>query len=87
MCLRCEKSVKSISGLTRHINAYKIPISLLSCQLSKPIAILENNTTICSNLPSDNNKENISPGVSNHDEEGIKPVNNNNEDIRLADID
>ena len=83
---RCGKGVKSTSGLTRHVNACKIPITLPSRQPSKPTAILEDNTTNRPDLPSDN-EEGISPGVSNHGEEGIRPAGNDDEDIRPANID
>ncbi len=86
-CPRCRKSVKSTSCLTRHVNACKIPITLLSCQPLEPTVILKDNTTNRPDLPSDNNEESISPGASNHGEERTKLAGNNNEDIRPADID
>ncbi len=58
-----------------------------SCQPSKPIAILVDNLTNCLDLLSNNNKEGISPGISNHGEKGFWPADNDNEDIRLANID
>ena len=87
---RCGKGVKSTSGLTRHVNACKIPISLPCCQSSNPDPVLDYNTINPLDLPSDNNKEGITPEVSNHgDLEGTKPANisSNEEDIRPADID
>ena len=90
MCLRCGKGVKSTSGLTRHVNACKIPISLLFRQSSNPDPVLDYNMTNPLDSPSDNNKEGITPEVSNYgDSEGTRPANigNNEEDIRPADID
>ncbi len=74
-CLRCGKGVKSTSGLARHVNAYKIPVTLPSCQPSTPAPILEHNTTNHPDLPSDYFEEDISSGASNNDEEEIRPVN------------
>ncbi len=87
VCPRCGKGVKSTSGLTKHINACKIPITLPSRQPLEPTVILEDNTTNRPDLPSDNNEESISPGASNHAEKGTRLAGNNNEDIKLADID
>lgn len=87
ICPRCEKSVKSTSGLTKYVNAYKIPITLPSCQPLEPTVILEDNMTNRPDLPSNNNEESISPEASNHTKEGTRLVGNNNKDIRLADID
>lgn len=42
--LRCAKSVKSTSGLTRHDNACKISNSLPYCQSSNPKPVLDYNT-------------------------------------------
>ena len=89
VCLRCEKGVKSTSGLTRHVNICKIPISLSCCQLSNPDPILTYNITNPLNLPLDNNKKGIIPEVSNHgDLERTRLVNisNGKESIRPADI-
>ena len=90
VCPRCGKGVKSISGLTRHVNACKIPISLPCRQLSNLDPALNYNTTNPLDLPSDNNKESITPEVSNHgDSERTRPANirNDEEDIRPANID
>ena len=90
MCLRYGKGVKSTSGLTRHINVCKIPISLPCCQLSNPDLVLDYNTTNPLDLPLDHNQKGITPEVSNHgDLEGIRLANigNNKKDIRSADID
>ncbi len=86
-CLRCGKNVKSTSGLTRHVNTCKIPITLPSRQTSKSTIILEDNTTNCPDLPLDNNEKGISPRASNHGKERTRPASNNNEDIRPVDID
>ena len=90
VCPRCGKGVKFTSGLTRHVNACKIPIPLPCCQSSNPDPILDYNTTNPLDLPSDNNKEDITPEVSNHgDSERTRPANigNDEENIRPADID
>ena len=90
VCPRYGKGVKSISGLTKYVNACKILISLPCCQSSNPDPVLDYNKTNLLNLPSDNNKESITPEVSNHsDSEETRPANigNNKEDIRLVDID
>ncbi len=89
-CPRREKSVKSTSGLTKYVNACKIPIILPSCQLSTPAPILEYNTTNHSNLPLDNFEKNISLGAPNNKEEEIRPadiISNNNKNSRPTDID
>lgn len=83
---RYRKSVKFISDLTRYINACKISIILPNYQSSKSIAILEDNITNCLDLLLDNNKKSICPGASNHSKEEIRPIRNNNKDIRLANI-
>ena len=88
-CLRYGKGVKSTSGLTRHVNAYKIPITLPSCQPLNLEPVLDNNTTNPLDLLLDNNEEDISPGASNNGEKRIKlaDIDNNKEDIRPADMD
>ncbi len=89
-CPRCGKDIKSTSGLTRHVNTCKIPITLSSCQLSIPISILEYNTTNHPDLPSNNFEEDVSLGTSNNDEEKIKPVDitgNDDKNSRPTDID
>ena len=88
-CPRCGKGVKSTSGLTRHVNACKIPITLPSCQPSTLAPILEYNTTNHPDLPSDNFEEDISPGASNNGEERIRSadIDNDKEDIRQANLD
>ena len=90
VCPRCGKGVKSTSSLTRHVNACKIPISLLCCQSSNPDLVLNYNTTNPLDSPSDNNKEGITPEISNHsNSEKTRPANigNDKEDIRPVDID
>ena len=90
MCRRYGKSVKSTSSLTRHVNTFKVPISLPYCQLSNPDPVLNYNTTNPPDLPSDNDKEGITPEVFNYgDLKGTRPANigNNKEDIRPANID
>ena len=90
VCRRCEKGIKSTNGLTRYINACKIPISLPCCQLSNSDLVLNYNMTNPLSLPSDNNKESITSKVSNNnDSERTRPANigNDQEDIRPADID
>ncbi len=87
---RCGKGVKSTSGLTRHVNACKIPVNLPSCQPSTPAPILEHNTTNHPDLPSDYFKEDISPRALNNNEEKIRPVDtlgNDNENSKPANID
>ncbi len=89
-CPRYGKGVKSTSGLTRHVNACKIPVTLPSCQPSTPAPILDYNTTNHPDLPSDYFEEDISPGASNNDEEEIRPADitgNDDENSRPADID
>lgn len=86
---RCGKIVKSISGLTRHVNAYKIPITLPSCLLSSPASILKYNTPNHLDLSSDKFEEDISLGASNNDKEKMRPVDtnsNNDENSRPVDI-
>lgn len=61
-----------------------------SCQPSILVLILEYNTTNHSNFPSNNFEENINPRLLNNGKEEIRPANttgNNNENIRLIDID
>ena len=90
MCSRYRKVVKSTSGLTRHVNACKIPITLPSCQSFKPASILKYNTINHPDLLSDNFKENISLGVSNNDKEKIRladTIGNDNENSRPVNID
>ncbi len=89
-CPRCGKSVKSTSGLTRHVNTCKILVTLPSCQPSTPAPILEYNTINHPDLPSDYFEEDISPRASNNDEEEIRladTMGNNDENSRPADID
>ena len=75
--------------MTRYINAYKIQITLPSCQLSNPKPVLDHNTINLLDLPSDNNKEDISPRALDNSKEGIRLVDmdNNKEAIRPTDID
>lgn len=84
---RCGKSVKFTSSLTRHVNDCKILITLTSCQPSKLIAILEVNTINYPDLLSDNNNKSISSEVSNYGKEGIRSADNNNKNIKPANID
>ncbi len=89
-CPRCGKGVQSTSGLTRHVNACKIPVTLPSCQLSTPASILEYNTTNHLDLLSDYFEEDISPGALNNNKEEIRSVDttsNDDENSRPADID
>ncbi len=90
VCPRCGKGVKSTSGLTRHVNTCKIPVTLPSCQPSTPAPILQYNTNNHPDLPCDYFKEDISPGASNNDKEEIRPVDttgNDNENSIPAGID
>ena len=89
ICPRCGKGVKSTSGLTRHFNVSKIPITLSSCQRFTLAPILEYNTTNHPDLLSDNFEEDISLGASNNGKERIRPrdINNDKEDIRPANLD
>ena len=84
VCPGCRKDVKSTSGLTRHINACKIPITLPNRQSLNPEPVLDYNTTNPLDLPSDNNKEDISPRESNNGKKRIRLANmdNNKEDFR-----
>lgn len=88
-CPKCEKVVKSTSGLTRYVNACKIPISLPYCQPSNPEPVLDYNMTNSLNLPSDNNEKNIRLVASDNDKERIRlaDIDNDKENIRPADID
>ncbi len=70
-CPRCRKDIKSTSDLTRYVNAWKIPIILPSCPISKSIAILKDNTINCLDLPLDNNEKSISLRISNYGKEKI----------------
>lgn len=74
-------------GLISYVNAYKITITLPSCQLSKPTAMLENNIINYLYLPSNNNKEDISLRASTYGKKRMRLASNNNEDIRPANID
>lgn len=89
MCLGCRKGVKLTSSLIRHVNTYKISITLPSRQPSNLASILEYNTTNHLNLPSDNNEENISLETSNNGKKRIRltDIDNDEKDIRPADID
>ncbi len=42
--------------------------------------------TNCPDLPLNNNKKSISPGALNHGEKEIRPVGNDNENIKPMDI-
>ncbi len=89
-CPKCEKGVKSTSSLTKHINACKIPVILPYCQPSTLAPILEYNTINHPDLPSDYFKEDISLGISNNDEEEIRPADttgHDDENSRPANID
>ena len=86
---RCGKDVKSTTGLTRYINVCKISITLPSCQPSNLELMLDYNIINPLDLPSDNNKKNISPNASNNGKKGIRlaDISNDEEDIRPANID
>ena len=82
------KKVSSSLVLTKHVNAYKIPITLPYWQPFILASILGYNTTNHLDLPLDNFKEDISPEKSNNGKEKIRvaDINSNKEDIRPADI-
>ena len=86
---RHKKVVKSISGLLRLVNACKMLIILQSCQSSNPELMFEYNTINSLDLPSDNNKIDISLEISNNGKKEIRSadMDNDKEDIRSADID
>lgn len=88
MCPRYEKAVNSIDNLTKHVNVCKISIILLTCQSSNLALIWEYNTTNHLNFPLNNNKKDISQGVSNNGKERIRltDIKNNKKDIKLVDI-
>ena len=75
-CPRYKISVKSTSGLIKHVNVCKILITLPNCQPSNPKLVLNYNTTNSLDLPSNNNKKNIS----------LEVLNNSKKRIRLVDI-
>lgn len=83
------KSVKFTSSLTKHVNAYKNLITLLSCQPLNSTLILEYNTTSHPNFLLYNNKEVINLRIFKNDKEKIRPadINMNKKNIRLIDID
>lgn len=85
---RCEKIVKSIIGLTRHVNTCKILINLPTYQPLNLASILEYNTINYLNFISDNSKKDISQRISNNSKKRIRSVDidNNKEDIRPVDI-
>lgn len=85
---RCRKNVKFTSGLTRHIIAYQISITLPSCQPFTLVPILKYNTTNYSDLLTDNFGEDISLRVSKNGKQRIRSadINNNKKDIRPTDI-
>lgn len=80
-CWRYAKYVKSTSDLTRHINTWKILITLPYYQVSKLELLLLD-------LPSDNNKKNFKQVISNNIKKKIRPadIKNNNKDIKLANV-
>ncbi len=87
---RCKKGIKSISGLIRHINIYKIPVTLSSCQPFTSVLILEYNITNHLNLLSDNFKEDISLGALNNNKKTMRladTIGNDDENSGPADID
>lgn len=88
VCLRCGKSVKSITGLIRHVNACTIPNSLPYCQSLNSKPMLNYNKTNPLDLPSKKHKQDISLKRSNNCNEKIRPANmdNNEENIRPLDI-
>ena len=88
LCPKYGKDIKFTSGLTRHVNTCKIPISLPCYQLSNPDLILDYNTTNLLDLLLDNNKKGITLEVLNYvDLERTRPadIGNNIEDIRPID--
>lgn len=90
MCLKYEKDVKPTNGLTKHINAYKIPISLLCYLFSNPDPVLDYNMTNLLDLLLDNNNKGITALVSNHNDSErtrLADISNNKEDIRPVNID
>ena len=83
--LRYRKDIKSTSGLTKHVNACIILITLPSYQPLKLTVILEDNTMNCLDLTL--NKESINLKVSNYGKKRIKPVDKNDNNIKPANID
>lgn len=85
---RYKKDVKFTNILTRYINACKILFILPTHQSSNPAPILEYNTTYHLDFPSDMNKEDISPGISNNSVKGIRStdIDINTKDIRSKNI-
>lgn len=77
-CQSYRKGVNFISNLTKHVNAYKIEITLPNCKLLNLAPILEYNTTKYPDFPSDNNRENIRPKALNNSKEKIRPADINN---------
>lgn len=60
ICPRCRKTVKSISSLTKYVNACKILVILPSRLFLKlEQALKYNNTSNLLDVPSNNNKENL----------------------------
>lgn len=89
LCPRYRKDVKFSSNLTKHINTYKILITLPSCQPSITALILEYNITNHLDMSTNNFKKDISPGVSNNGEKRIRlaDIDNGKKDIKPVDID
>lgn len=75
MCPRYKKSVKSISSLIKYVNVCKIPNFLLYYQFLNSKLVLNYNKINPLDIPSDNNKKDISS----------KRLNNGKEEIGLAD--
>ncbi len=89
-CPRCGKSVKSINGLTKHVNACKILVTLPSCQTFILAPILKYKMTNHPDLLSDYFEEDISPEASNNHEEEIRLadiIGNDDKNSRPMDID
>ena len=75
--------------MTRYVNAWKISISLLCCQLSNQDPIIDYNITNLLDLPLDNNKKDIIPKLlNNSDLKEIKlvDISNNEKNIKPIDI-
>ena len=89
VCPRYGKGIKSTSSLTRHVNVCKIHICLPYYQSLNPNPVLYYNMTNFLNLLLHNNKESIIPEISNQGDSKktrTANINNDKEDIKLADI-
>lgn len=91
--LKYKKSVKFTSDLTRYINACKILITLLNCQLLNPKLVLDYFITNLLDLQLNKNKDNkkdISLRILNNNKEKIRllvDIDNKEEDIKPVNID